>query len=183
MNHYTYTQTLGKIWEDAVRQYREGKRGPESLFNEDQIAFLASIGLGVMDVYDYAEDHVSSDNNEPDFATFIAVHDIRRAYFLEVQKGNRSEHVIDMDKLPAKDEAVAGIPWLPRILPKARAKLRGEAPRDLMYGCGGDRRFFRENNIHPAEFLRLVWEVGDDDAAIINWVKARRESVPQPVEA
>ena len=35
---------------------------------------------------------------------------------------------------------IDGIAWLPRILVKARLKLRGEMPADLMYGCGGDRQ-------------------------------------------
>jgi hypothetical protein len=69
---------------------------------------------------------------------------------------------------------VDGIVWLPRILPKTRAKLRGELPASMMYGCGGDRRFFKENDILPAEFLALVWRAADDDGAIIAWVKARR---------
>ncbi len=64
--------------------------------------------------------------------------------------------------------------WLLRILPKARAKLRGELPASMMYGCGGDRRFFKENDILPAEFLALIWRAGADDAAIIAWVKRRK---------
>lgn len=48
-------------------------------------------------------------------------------------------------------------------------------PPELMYGCGGDRRFLKENNIHPAEFLRLVWSKFDDDQAIADWVAERRK--------
>ena len=39
-----------------------------------------------------------------------------------------------------------------------------------MYSCGGDRNFFRTHDIHPAEFLTLVWRNGDNDAATIDWV-------------
>jgi hypothetical protein len=58
-------------------------------------------------------------------------------------------------------------------MPKARAKLRGELPTSLMYGCGGDRRFFKQHDIHPAEFLQVVWHCGDNDKAIIDWVEKR----------
>ena len=180
MNHYTYTATLTQIWSEAVEKYKAGQRGHDTFFSDEQLAFLASVGLKSIEVYDYAEDFCGRD--EPDLATFVAVHDIRRAYFLEVQKGVASNHEIDMDALPPKADEVEGIGWLPRILPKARAKLQGEAPTDLMYGCGGDRRFFKENNIHPAEFLRLVWENFENDQAIIDWVKARRSTAPQPAE-
>jgi hypothetical protein len=43
-----------------------------------------------------------------------------------------------------------------------------------MYGCGGDRRFFKANNIHPAEFLRAVWAYEDEPEKLIDWVTARR---------
>ena len=59
------------------------------------------------------------------------------------------------------------------IIPKTKAKLRGELPPSLMYCCGGDRRFFQEYNIHPAEFLSLVWRQEGNDAAIVDWVVKR----------
>jgi hypothetical protein len=43
-----------------------------------------------------------------------------------------------------------------------------------MYCCGGDRKFFKEHNILPAEFLALVWRHGTDDAALVDWVLRRR---------
>jgi hypothetical protein len=75
--------------------------------------------------------------------------------------------------MPAKTDAIEGIEWLPRLIPKTKAKLRGELPCSLMYCCGGDRRFFQAHDIHPAEFLSLVWRNGDNDAATIAWVVQR----------
>jgi len=43
-----------------------------------------------------------------------------------------------------------------------------------MYSCGGDRAFFQEHNIHPAEFLSLVWRNENNDAAIVDWVLHRQ---------
>ena len=125
-----------------------------------------------MDVFDYAEDYVA--RGEPDFETFLMVCEARRDYFLHVQHGIASTQQLDPNTLPPKDEAVNGIVWLPRILAKAHAKLRGELPPEIMYGCGGDRRFFRSNNIHPAEFLRRVWAHETDPAQLIEWVARRR---------
>ena len=172
MEHYTYHQHLKQIWEDAVAQYRDGNREPDTYFDQATLDELASVGLGVMDVYDYAEDFVS--RGEPDFETFLLICEVRRDYFLNVQKGQPSDNTLDPDTLPPKDAETRGIGWLPRIIPKALAKLRGELPRDTMYGCGGDRKFLRQNNIHPAEFLRVAWAYGDEPEKLVDWVEARR---------
>ena len=66
---------------------------------------------------------------------------------------------------------MAGFAWLPRQIVKARAKLRGEMPAELMYCCGGDRAFFKKVNIDPSDFLRVVWAAREDDHKIIEYVK------------
>ena len=76
-----------------------------------------------------------------------------------------------MDDLPAKAAEVDGIAWLPRLIEKARVKLRGEMPADLMYGCAGDRPFLRGMNMDLPGFLKLVWESGTDNRRIIDTVK------------
>jgi hypothetical protein len=78
-----------------------------------------------------------------------------------------------MAELPAKTAAVDGIEWLPRLIAKARLKLRGEMPPDLMYGCGGDRPFVREMKTTLPDFLKLVWDCGEDDRRIVDSVKRR----------
>lgn len=172
MNHYTYQKNLKIIWEGAVAKYKEGCREVESYFDEATLAELASMGLNVMDVYDYAEDFVS--RGEPDFETFLMVSEARRDYFMTVQNGKPSGNTLDSSTLPPKTDEAAGIVWLPRIMPKAIAKLRGELPPETMYGCGGDRNFFKENNIHPAEFLRAAWAYEDETSKLIDWVSARK---------
>ena len=174
MTHYTYQQTLKTIWEGAVAKYNKGNREPESYFDEATLTELASVGLNTMDVYDYAEDFVS--RGEPDFETFLMVSEARRDYFLTVQEGKASDQVIDSSALPPKDTEIKGIVWLPRIMPKAIAKLRGELPPETMYGCGGDRKFFQTNDIHPAEFLRAAWAYEDNESKLIDWVVARKSS-------
>jgi hypothetical protein len=85
--------------------------------------------------------------------------------------GKSTGRVASMEDLPAKTDAVDGIEWLPRIIEKARLKLRGEMPDDLMYGCGGDRPFLRRMRMSLPDFLKLVWEAGDDDRRIVDAVK------------
>ncbi len=174
MDHYSYQKTLKAIWKDAVAKYEAGNREPDSYFDKATEAELASVGLNTMDVYDYAEDFVTRE--EPDFETFLLVSAARRDYFLTVQEGKPSDQVIASEALPPKDAEIKGIVWLPRIMPKAYAKLKGELPAETMYGCGGDRNFFKNNNIHPADFLRAAWAYEDDASKLIDWVVAQRSS-------
>ena len=97
--------------------------------------------------------------------------DLEGVRFLVVQNGKPSKETIDMDSLPEREAELGGIEWLPRIIAKARAKLPGEMPQELMYCCGGDRAFLREHGIHPADFLREVWAAGEDDQRILKYVK------------
>lgn len=173
MNYYESVRNLRLFWEKGVSLYQSGLRGSGSYFTPEEVKQLAALGHTPQEVYDFAEDYCNG--GDPTLEDFIAVACVRLDYFNVIQKRVHSKTVIDMDKLPAKSEALNGIAWLPRILPKARAKLRGEMPLDLMYGCGGDRRFLKENNIHPAEFLRVVWSKMDDDNAIVEWVTERRK--------
>lgn len=171
MSDYTYQQDLRRIWERAEKLYRDGRRDALDYFEGEDLAFVERIGATPQEIFDFAEDYVTS--GEPDFLTFALLADIRRGYFLIHQKGKRGTHVVQDTDLPPKDAAVEGIAWLPRIIVKAKAKLKGEMNPNLMYGCGGDRRFFKEHNLHPAEFLRLVADHLDDDRPIIDYVLAK----------
>ncbi|MDP1580289.1 MAG: DUF5069 domain-containing protein [Candidatus Didemnitutus sp.] len=171
MQHYTFSDTFRELYDHAVKRYQSGHTDWRSYFNAEQLSFLAAAGITAQHLFDYAEDYVG--NGEPGYDRALAIELVRRDYFLNVQQGQPSTNILDVDAMPAKFEEVQGIAWLPRLMPKARAKLRGELPCSLMYGCGGDRGFFKNHDIHPAEFLSLVWRLGDDDAAIVAWVAAR----------
>jgi hypothetical protein len=172
MKHYAFPDQFRLLYDHAVGRYAAGTRGADTCFSAAQTAWLAANGLTAQHLYDYAEDHHNYDG-EPGFLHALAIELVRRDYFLNVQRGRQSATTLDDSKLPAKTDAVQGIVWLPRIIPKARAKLRGELPSSLMYGCGGDRRFFKEHDLLPAEFLSLVWRHEQDDAAIVEWVVRR----------
>lgn len=171
MTHYDFADNFRALYDKAVRLYASGKTGADSYFTSAESVFLAANGLTAQNLYDYAEDHNSG--GEPGYDRALAIELVRRDYFLNVQQGRASTQSLDEAKMPAKTDAVQGIEWLPRLIPKTKAKLRGELPASLMYCCGGDRRFFKQHNIHPAEFLSLVWRNLDSDAAIIDWVVRR----------
>lgn len=177
MSHSFHIE-LSRIWEKAVGLYRAGNTCAENFPIEDELPLLASWGLSRMDVFDYAEDWCI--HQEPDLLTFVLVHYERWIFFNVKQGGQPSKKRLNPTTLPAKFKDASGVVWLPRILPKARAKLRGELPPSVMYGCGGDRLFFQSNNIHPAEFLRVVSRFGDNDQAIINWVVDRKNCFLSP---
>lgn len=171
MVHYDFHREFRAIYDKACRLYQSGKRDPGEFFTKLELAFLASIGSRAQVMFDYAED--ADSYGEPDFDTALMIELVRRNYFLLVQRSEPSAVVLAEASMPAKADEVRGIAWLPRLIPKARAKLRGELPQNLMYCCGGDRRFFKERDIHPAEFLQVVWQFGEDDKAIVDWVAAR----------
>lgn len=172
MKHYDFAARFNALYDHALALFRQGQRGADTFFDADQRAWLAANGLTAQNLYDYAEDHAGYDG-EPGFGNALAIETIRRDYFLNVQQGRASTVVLDDRTMPAKADAIRGIEWLPRIIPKTKAKLRGELPPSLMYCCGGDRRFFKTHDILPAEFLSLVWRNLDNDEAIVEWVVRR----------
>lgn len=172
MAHYDFPRQFRAIYDHAVALYAKGQRSADTYFDAHQRAFLAANGITPQHVYDYAEDHNNYDG-EPGYDHALTIESVRRDYFLNAQSGRASTTVLDETSLPAKTDAVQGIEWLPRIIPKAKAKLRGELPASLMYCCGGDRKFFDEHDILPAEFLSLIWRHENNDAAIVDWVVRR----------
>ena len=168
MKNYDFAAKFRAVYDHAVAQYAKGGRDASKFFDSNQTAFLAANGISAQHLYDYAEDHVAG--GEPGYDNALTIEVVRRSYFLNVQGGIASTTFLDESMLPGKTEAVSGIEWLPRIIPKAKAKLRGELPASLMYCCGGDRRFFKAHDILPAEFLGAVWRFEHNDAGLIDWV-------------
>lgn len=172
MSEYDWPARFREVHHAGSERYRKGERAPQRLFSKTELEFLASIGCSAQEMFDFIDDLARYD--EPTYETVLLTTAVRRDYFRLVQNGVTSSKQIDMDTLPAKTDKVDGIEWLPRLIAKARAKLRGEMPPDLMYGCGGDRPFLRSMNVELAEFLRMVWVCGDDDRRVVEYVKERR---------
>jgi hypothetical protein len=92
-----------------------------------------------------------------------------------------SEFVQAPETFPAGTLALGDFRWLPRIIAKARAKLKGELPSEIMYSCGTDRPFLKKVGIAPEDFLKTVWESGPNDQAILARVEEAAKRVNQSV--
>ena len=168
---YSWDQTFLNLFDRCVARYQRGDADFTKYYSAADLEFLRSVGYKPRELFDFVEDFV--DGGEPSRETALLVAAVRRDYFLHVQKGVASATEMQESALPARDATLAGIPWLPRIIQKARNKLRGENCPDIMFSCGGDRRFLREFGIHPADFLRVVWAAREDDQKIVEYVKQR----------
>jgi len=169
LDHYNFPKQLLVLWEKGVEDYKQGGRHPGAYLHAKDQQFLTVIGANQQDLFDFTEDFVCG--GDPDFATFLSVQIIRFNYLKVVQAGELSNTIKPRDEFPAKEDAFEGIEWLPRIIEKARCKLKGELPDDLMYGCGGDRAFLTKHNLHPAEFLQLVWTYMDSPEAVAQYLR------------
>lgn len=169
MSAEAWEKQFREVWDRGIAAWNAGRRSPKTMFNADDVKFLAGIGCTPQELFDFVDDSLVY--GEPDFATTLAVQAIRRDHFLNVLGGKATGHIASMDDLPAKADAVDGIAWLPRIIEKARLKLRGEMPDDLMYGCGGDRAFMKQVKMTLPQFLTLVRDSGSDDRRIVEAVK------------
>lgn len=159
-----------QLFEHACQRYAAGQRDWDLIFTPTEEQFLHSIGYQRREMFDFIEDY--QQEGEPSAGTALLIAAVRRDYFFHVQRGQRSQHRLLPSDLPTFGDALGGVVYLPRILAKARAKLRGELDPDIMFGCGGDRHFLREHgNLPPADFLRSVWLAGDDDTAVLAIVR------------
>ena len=168
----TWNDYFLTLFDSCCASYQRGTREERAFYTGEDLAFLATIGYQPREFLDFVEDFCDEAIPTPSTALLVAA--VRRDYFLTVQKGVTSSHLLTRDDLPSFGQVLEGIAYLPRILAKARAKLRGELDPDIMFGCGGDRNFLRKHGtIPPADFLRHVWAAGDNDAKLATWVKAQ----------
>ncbi len=170
MSDTEWKSEFRNVWDRAVAAWHARRQTPGSMFSATDKAFLATLGCTTQELFDFVDDAQRYDG-DPDYETTLAVTAIRRDYFLKVMKGTPTGRTATMTSLPAKSAEVDGISWLPRLIVKARLKLRGEMPADLMYGCAGDRPFLRRMKMTLPQFLELVRDCGDDDRRIVNTVK------------
>ena len=169
MQSHNWAKRFHEIYDNAVRAHRSGRQTVQTMFTPEDAQELASIGCTTQELFDFVDDYCEM--GDPPFETVLLITAARRDYFLNVLNGKSTGHTIDMSALPSKQQEVDGIAWLPRLIQKARAKLRGEMPPELMYGCGGDRPFSRRMRFDLADFLHVVWRAGDNDREIIDYVK------------
>ncbi len=166
-----WSDRFGSLFENKVTDYRNGIRNPKVMFSIGEEHFLRTLGATSQEIFDFVEDWV--EDGVPDPETARAITKIRRDYFYSEQQGRLSDNQRSEHEFPSRSATLAGLPWFPRIIAKAQAKLRGELPPNLMYSCGGDRRFLKTVNVSPVEFLQKVWDAGDNIEDIVTFVTDR----------
>ena len=165
----TWNERFLELFQRCLASYKEGNTDFSSYYSPDDLAFLTSIGYKPRELFDFVED--LADEGVPAVSTALLIAAVRRDYFLVIQKGQHSSKEITSADLPTREEKLEGIPYLPRIIAKAEAKLRGELDPNLMFSCGGDRAFLaRHGDIHPADFLRQIWSAGGDSQKIAGFI-------------
>ncbi len=169
-----WVEPFRTLFQEKVTAYTNGAQNVAGMFSAEETDFLRSIGATPQEIFDFVEDWC--DDGVPDPETVLAITAIRRDYLFREQQGRVSPAPTPLHAFPSPSESLAGLTWFPRIIAKARAKLRGELPPDLMYSCGGDRRFLNKIHRTPVEFLQTVREAGDDIDAIVKFVTERSNS-------
>lgn len=165
----TWDHTFLNLFDRCVATFHSGNRNFGSYYSPDDLRFLDAIGYKTREFFDFVEDHC--DEGDPSASTSLLVAAVRRDYYLNVQNRSSSERLLTANDIPTFGDALNDIAYLPRILAKGRAKLRGELDPDLMFGCGGDRHFLKKHGqLHPADFLRQVWAARDDDQKLVSWI-------------
>ena len=164
-----WNETFSALYTRCLAEYTRGNPEFSTYYSSTDLAFLSSIGCQPREFFDFIEDHCP----ELPLTTALLVAALRRSYFLNEQGRKPSSRVLTADQLPLREAQLEGIAWLPRILEKARAKLRGELHPDLMYGCGGDRNFISKHNLHLADFLETVRRAGDDIAPVLAYARSK----------
>jgi hypothetical protein len=175
----TWNDTFLALFDRCTSLYQNGNHHFETYYSPEDLAFLASIGYKKREFFDFVEDFCEDGAPSPSTALLIAA--VRRDYLLAHPESANPARLLTRDDIPTFGDTLNGIHYLPRILAKARAKLRGELDPDLMFACGGDRKFLLSHgNIHPADFLRQVWAAGNNDHSIADSLGASRKmgSVP-----
>ncbi|HAA88517.1 MAG: DUF5069 domain-containing protein [Verrucomicrobiota bacterium] len=169
MDNFSWEKHFLTAFKSGIDKYRSGNRDPDKFFSDEELKYFNSIGYKHREFFDFVEDYC--DTGAPSIETAILIAAARRDYFYTIQKKKISSTEVTPTDLPSRDSKLGDIPWLPRIITKARAKLRGELHPDIMYSCQGDMNFLRSHNIHPADFLRVVWASGEDDDKILSYIK------------
>lgn len=159
-----------ELFDRCVELYRAGNTDYTIYYSAEELQFLESIGYKPREFFDFIEDFC--DEGSPSASTALLIAAARRDYFIVIQERETSTRVVTPDDLPTFGDTLDGIPYLPRIIAKAEAKLKGELDPDIMFGCGGDRKFLREHgDIEPADFLRHLWAANGDYELVAEWVR------------
>ena len=121
-----------ELFDAGAQRRKEGCNEPGAMFESAELDFLESIGCSAQEMFDFCDDYVGWD--DVIYEHVEALQAVRYEYFVQELGSQSASHRMEMSEFPPKDAEVEGITWLPRLIVKARAKLAGQLPADLMYG-------------------------------------------------
>ena len=127
-----WRQQFHELFFTGVKRYEAGRQSPETMFEPEDIAFLESIGCSALEMFDFCDDYVRW--GDVIYEHVEELQAVRLDHFKNTLNSKPAERRMAIDEFPAKSAEVEGIAWLPRLITKARAKLVGNLPADLMYG-------------------------------------------------
>ena len=130
--HENWRQQFHELFFTGVKRYEAGRHSPESMFETKDTIFLESIGCSALEMFDFCDDYVRW--GDVIYEHIEEIQAVRLDHFQNTLNNIPAERHMSMDEFPAKTDEVEGIAWLPRLIVKARAKLAGSLPADLMYG-------------------------------------------------
>ena len=127
-----WKQRFRALFNEGVERHKTGRQSPDAMFEEVDIEFLESIGCSSQEMFDFCDDYVRWDDVIYDHVE--GLQSVRYEYFKNELNSKPASRRMEMGEFPEKSDEVEGIAWLPRLIVKARAKLDGQLPADLMYG-------------------------------------------------
>ena len=127
-----WKQQFRALFDEGVERHKAGRQSPDAMFEEAEIEFLESIGCSSQEMFDFCDDYVRWDDVIYDHVEELQA--VRYEHFTKELNGRPADTRMEICDFPAKADEVEGIAWLPRLIVKARAKLAGQLPADLMYG-------------------------------------------------
>ena len=171
------------LFREAEERYLLNPQTPADRFYlPEEQDFLKSIGYQPAEMHGYVSEYATHGAPTPSTALLIAA--VRRSYFLNAMRGmSGNAKPIKSNDLPAETEEFQEIPYLPRIIRKAEAKLFGILDPSIMYGDAADREFLRTHgNIHLADFLQLAASARSDRQRLVSAVlnAMRNQGAPMP---
>ena len=130
--HENWRQQFHELFFTGVKRYEAGRHSPESMFETEDTNFLESIGCSALEMFDFCDDYVRW--GDVIYEHVEELQAVRLKHYQTTLNREPAERQMSMDEFPAKSDEAEGIAWLPRLITKARAKLAGSLPADLMYG-------------------------------------------------
>ncbi|SVC84884.1 uncharacterized protein METZ01_LOCUS337738 [marine metagenome] len=127
-----WKQRFRALFNEGVARHKAGRQSPDAMFEEAEIEFLESIGCSSQEMFDFCDDYVRW--GDVIYEHVEELQAVRLKHYQTTLNREPAKRQMGMDEFPAKSDEAEGIAWLPRLITKARAKLAGSLPADLMYG-------------------------------------------------